>query len=129
LYSHLVDSTKKYEESKTELFGKLAGKTLCSIVLPFDVVLKLNQCGDKSLVSRFEKGREKREKHEVSTTPHQKTMALLYHRPEFLIELLGLKANDYQINRLVSPDNFYVGENKVKKFYILNINKIKLAES
>jgi len=61
----------------------------------------------------------------MATSPTQRTMALLYHRPEFLIELLGLKSDDYQINRLVSPDSFCIGENKVKKFPILQIREEK----
>lgn len=125
LYSHLLSSTKKYKESKDELFKELADKTLCSIVLPFSIILQLNACRDSGLVSRFEGGTGERSRYDAATTPVQKTMALLYYMPESLIEVLDLNPENYEINRFISPVDFSVAGNHVRQFPILQIREKK----
>ena len=77
------------------------------------------------MVSRFEGGDEARGKYDAATTPTQKTMSLLYYRPESLIEILGLNLEEYEIDRYLSPVNFSVAKNKVKQFPILHIREKK----
>jgi len=107
------------EMGRDDLFKEIADKTLCSIVLPFSLTLRLHESYDSSLVS-WSGG--VRNGYDISATiiPFS-TLRTLFYTPERLIERLELNPQDYEIRRLKSPGEFYVEGNLTSQFPVLQI--------
>lgn len=133
IYRHTVhdfpSSSKHLERrySDEELFSALAQRTAHSIILPFNLVYLLHTIrGDSDWVYRDE-GKIEQPKTEFGSTMQfrdpgtclrsQSANKILVD-PEGFLEAQHLNLNDYEIERLRAPDDFYFGDFRVTPFPI-----------
>src|SRR3989338_815343 len=149
-HRHGVEGVRaNYRRSIEELLKEFSEKMVYSLVLPLSLVMELHspsiaeQAYNKEfiantqdhkllelyknrrgLVSRYKNPLSQRSRHLPNTYTALKTGAMdrLLKEPEKLIEELGLPLTRYRIERLLSPNMFFINNNLLRQYPIVVIS-------
>lgn len=116
IYRHSFPKIMSFRGSVDSLFEQLSNVTHHSIVLPFSLILELNQSPNEKLVYRYDG-----ERFYACSCLRSPTINRLLTEPEEVLKDLGMNIGNFLIKRYLSPESFSIGRNKIKQFPILRI--------
>ena len=135
IYRHGFDGIKSYLGTREELFNNLASNTLYGLRLPLSVVLAIWSLPDRKGFERYgehyqkvsEKNRKPGSKaYESCTRVKNHTLIQLLTDPLEFMRVVGLDTARFTVSRVVSPEDFHVGEFPISQFPILDIRENQL---
>ncbi|MBI2148822.1 hypothetical protein HYU23_04015 [Candidatus Woesearchaeota archaeon] len=124
LYVHSFEGVKSHWKGNTdEMYNALCAKTLCSIVIPFNIILELYNPskGTNDLVYRY----DNESKYDVGTKVRSGTLVRLFKEPKKVIKELCLDPNDYSITRSRVPRGMHIISDRckrIKQFPVVRID-------
>lgn len=121
IYRHSFGKIRSYQGDAKMLFSSLSSNTLCSLVLPFSIVLALHETRDDNLAWRYDG-----ELWTLNTSIKARTFTRFLEGSSFqgakdVLRDLRLDPNDYVIEKLMSPIGFCVEGNRIRQFPVLSV--------
>jgi hypothetical protein len=119
---------KSYKGTEEALFREMAERTFFSLRLPFSVVLAMHKIGDERMKKHLFRRYEGSETFPDCTIIRSPTINKIFKNPSETLAEFGLNADDYVVERVLSPKDFEIEGARIRQFPILHMNDKNHAE-